>query len=347
MLRCISVFFVVFICWACEVDYSFGEKDFKPRVVVNALISPQEPFAVRLHWSRSYSAQSGFTPVGEAEIRLYEDNTEVVRCPADPEGTTQTTFRAAAGRSYRLVVSVPGYGELSARTTIPEAPAARISFAHQKGWYRHFDMTDLTAGVDAKAIWLRGTERDNNGEKDIYAFYTTSVFVDQVNGANDAYESDEKGSTIDFEYFLRVARENLGAAFPLRFSVFGAVENRHTFQIIAASDTYDRYMRSRYKHELNTGESAQENPFIEQITVYSNIDNGIGINQDILKKRSKRHVGLNIMSERAQRIGAKVTVGTVAPEVFQSGTCVELVISDQAQEDRSSLRTSAAAASGD
>ena len=124
---------------------------------------------------------------------------------------------------------------------------------------------------------LSGTERDNNGEKDIYAFYTTSVFVDQVNGANDAYESDEKGSTIDFEYFLRVARENLSAAFPLRFSVFGAVENRHTFQIIAASDTYDRYMRSRYKHELNTGESAQENPFIEQITVYSNIDNGIGI----------------------------------------------------------------------
>ena len=103
MLRCISVFFVVFICWACEVDYSFGEKDFKPRVVVNALISPQEPFAVRLHWSRSYSAQSGFTPVGEAEIRLYEDNTEVVRCPADPEGTTRTTFRAAAGRFYRLV----------------------------------------------------------------------------------------------------------------------------------------------------------------------------------------------------------------------------------------------------
>jgi len=32
--------------------------------------------------------------------------------------------------------------------------------------------------VDAKAIWLRGTERDNNGEKDIYAFYTTSVFAE-------------------------------------------------------------------------------------------------------------------------------------------------------------------------
>lgn len=75
-------------------------------------------------------------------------------------------------------------------------------------------MTDLTAGVDAKAIWLRGTEQDNNGEKDIYAFYTTSVFVDQVNGANDAYESDEKGSTIDFEYFLRVARRKSRRSIP-------------------------------------------------------------------------------------------------------------------------------------
>ena len=122
MLRCISVFFVVFICWACEVDYSFGEKDFKPRVVVNALISPQEPFAVRLHWSRSYSAQSGFTPVGEAEIRLYEDNTEVVRCPADPEGTTRTTFRAAAGRFYRLVVSVPATASYPLGRRFPKHP---------------------------------------------------------------------------------------------------------------------------------------------------------------------------------------------------------------------------------
>lgn len=122
MLRCISVFFVVFICWACEVDYSFGEKDFKPRVVVNALISPQEPFAVRLHWSRSYSAQSGFTPVGEAEIRLYEDNTEVVRCPADPEGTTQTTFRLLPGALTVLLCRSPVMASCLPERRFPKRP---------------------------------------------------------------------------------------------------------------------------------------------------------------------------------------------------------------------------------
>lgn len=261
---------------SCEVDYSFSEKELTPCVVVNALITPQEPFAVRLHWSRSYSAQNGFAPVTEAEIRLYEDKTEVVRCPANPGGETETTFRATTGCSYRLLVTVPGYGEVSALTTVPAAPAPSVSFALQKGWYRHFEMTELRAPKGSKAIWIRG-KRKYEGYQEIYEYYTTSPFVDQVNGANDAYEAGDKGSTIDFEQFLRIPYENCEVVVPLRYSVFGGEDDLHYFQVIAASEAYDRYMRSRYKQELNTGESAQENPFIEQITVYSNIDNGLGI----------------------------------------------------------------------
>ena len=49
----------------------------------------------------------------------------------------------------------------------------------------------------------------------------------------------------------------------------------------------------------------------------------------------------------SEKTEAAEAAGAVAPEVFESGTCVELVISDQAQEDRSSLRASAAAAGED
>lgn len=45
--RIILVVVLSVVCWACEVNYSFGEKDFNPRVAINALISPQEPFEVR------------------------------------------------------------------------------------------------------------------------------------------------------------------------------------------------------------------------------------------------------------------------------------------------------------
>ncbi len=61
------------------------------------------------------------------------------------------------------------------------------------------------------------------------------------------------------------------------------------------------------------------------------IDNGVGINEAILAERSKRHVGLNIMRERAERIGAVVKVGSVPKNLSDSGTSVNLFISGAAR----------------
>lgn len=113
-------------------------KTSKGCVVVNALITPQEEFAVRLNWSGTYTDGTKFKAVADAEIRLYENNAEVINCPADREGITATDFVPTAGRHYRLVVTVPNYGELSAETDIPQAPAGSLVFARQKGWIPAF-----------------------------------------------------------------------------------------------------------------------------------------------------------------------------------------------------------------
>lgn len=266
------------ILFSCEVDYDFTGEELTRRVVINALITPQETFRIKLHWSGTYYEGDNFKPVTDAEIRLYEDNREVVRCRASDNGITQTPFFARTGCTYRLEISVDGYGELSAETTIPNAPAATVSFVQQKGWSRHFDLGKLEVANDFKALWIRGTYYPHSYKPDEYViFCTTSPFVDQVNGANNAYESEDKGGTVDFEEFLRIPFEYRTYAIPLRFSVGGSSEDRHVFRIITASVAYDRYMRSRYKQQLNTEWGAEDNPFVEQITVYSNIINGIGI----------------------------------------------------------------------
>lgn len=56
------------------------------------------------------------------------------------------------------------------------------------------------------------------------------------------------------------------------------------------------------------------------------MDNGVGINTAILAEKSKRHVGMNIMKERAEKIGASVDIGAVDPAVFPHGTAVRLSI---------------------
>lgn len=62
-------------------------------------------------------------------------------------------------------------------------------------------------------------------------------------------------------------------------------------------------------------------------------DNGIGIDRDIIEKKSKRHVGLNIMKERASRIHADVSVGAVDNALYPTGTTVKLVISSEARKE--------------
>ena len=56
------------------------------------------------------------------------------------------------------------------------------------------------------------------------------------------------------------------------------------------------------------------------------MDNGVGINTAILAEKSKRHVGMNIMRERAEKIGATVEIGPVDAAVFPHGTAVRLSI---------------------
>lgn len=288
---------------ACDIEYDFKGGTPEPRVTVNALISPQNNFSITLFWSGVYNAKNPeFEMVYEASVRLFEDGREVlafktaaksddddiIYAASAPENSYP--FRGRAGSRYRLEIDVPDYGRVAAETVIPDAPSVELHTFKESGWYRHFELSKLETGRYTSAIWIRGFRRYNYENNEYYdhierhgEYYTSSPFVDMVNGVNDAYEAEDKGSAIDFEGFLRIPPENFADVVPLRFSAFGAVRSgynesyEHTIRIFAASDAYDRYYRSLYKYETNTGWNAEENPFVEQISVYSNIENGLGI----------------------------------------------------------------------
>ena len=58
----------------CDADYDFGKTGATSQVAVNALLSPQEDFTVKLNWSSAYAGEdTRFAPVHEAEIRLLEE----------------------------------------------------------------------------------------------------------------------------------------------------------------------------------------------------------------------------------------------------------------------------------
>ena len=85
------------------------------------------------------------------------------------------------------------------------------------------------------------------------------------------------------------------------------------FIIQAALSNVRKHARaSRVRIDLESGAD-----YVVSVT-----DDGQGIDPALLAERQKTHVGMNIMRERASRIGATVEVSSVQP----SGTCVRLTI---------------------
>lgn len=59
------------------------------------------------------------------------------------------------------------------------------------------------------------------------------------------------------------------------------------------------------------------------------VDDGVGIDNDVVEARKGQHVGLSIMAERAARIGAEVKVERASPI---GGTRVTLLLPAAARE---------------
>lgn len=294
MSRHIALLALMVVLFSCNVDYKMKHDGVESRAVVNALLSPQEDFTVKLFWSGVYSGDSTrFRPVANARIRLTEDGDKVLDLAASPDGTTPTAFRPTAGRSYRLEVDIPGYGRLSASTEVPAAPSVDIRSPKKNDRYSHFELSRIETDPNTTGLWITGKSKVVWHHSDKYGFigdtlsykvdsyHTASQFVDQVNAAGDVYDAQDKEASVSFDDFLHITQENFAIVLPLRFSSYGGLnrynEHKFTLTFTAASKPYDLYKRSLYKQRNNSGSLASGNPFIEQVTVYSNIDNGLGI----------------------------------------------------------------------
>lgn len=58
------------------------------------------------------------------------------------------------------------------------------------------------------------------------------------------------------------------------------------------------------------------------------LDDGVGLDEEVVETRKGQHVGLSIMSERAKRIGASLSVSRAGPE---GGTLVSLFLGKDAR----------------
>lgn len=303
------------ICFGCTYDYEINDdiKNFKPKVVVNSIIHPNEPIKAVLFWSRHYTERGDFKKVSTFDAELYEDGVLVAQTVA-ADSIMETTVHPKVGKKYRLKITVPNYGEVTAETYIPAPTAISATYLANKdggyGKYQHVRIEQLVASDEFRAVWVRCFGEYENGDiEECDDLYSNSPFPDQINAVLDSDEATARGSNVGFEYFIRVPYQNLGLVLPLDFSVWLYNETMRStdhndppldeegnpiwtltyklnfvhVEVLTPSDDYDKYFKTRYKQSLY--DYAPDLPFVSEIVpVYCNIQNGLGIFAGYSKK---------------------------------------------------------------
>lgn len=118
----ILFFSITFMLTACEEDFILQRSAFVPKVVVNSVFAEGKPWKVALSFSRDLlDTQSRITTIENADVYVIR-KANGLEIPLRHEGKgiyTSYTFMPEADRNYELVVNVPGYPEIRAKSTSP------------------------------------------------------------------------------------------------------------------------------------------------------------------------------------------------------------------------------------
>ncbi len=296
---------------ACEYDYNSNMEVAIPKVVVNSYINPDSVIVVDLFWSGNVSNRGSgieYDHVEQFDAKIYE-NGNVIFDATNLDSTIVTNLYPKEGASYRLEVQVPNYGEVSAETSIPRAPAVNVEMTESRGEgfaYDHFRVNTIELPDSIRAIYVKSSVHyDHDYEKDFAPknndyYYATNAYCDQTNTFIDNYDTGITGSSIYFDYYIRVPYIHLSAALPLSYSVMqkgdyfeevysGVVDEwgnedyevlwfsptHYMVNVIAASSEYDKYVKSSYQQ--NNYNAMSPEIFVIHFPINSNIKNGLGV----------------------------------------------------------------------
>jgi hypothetical protein len=103
-----------------NTDYDFGQA---PQITMNAFLTNTEPVTIFLtesYFSSSSSDDRLVHIIENAHVILFEDGVEKIVLAYDQLGRYISNYYPLPGKKYKIIATVPGLGEVSSETTLPE-----------------------------------------------------------------------------------------------------------------------------------------------------------------------------------------------------------------------------------
>lgn len=266
------------------IDY---DAVYERKVVVNCILSPGEEQTLQLSFN-GITGSYRFDVPEEADARLFCDGTEVGRFERDEEsGKWGLQHRPVPGGNYRLMVSIPGWDDITAETRFPISapPVKRAKRDRDSSAPRSYIQTEefppywifiISQPVEEWDILMRypaATEDDYLR----WAIGSDHPGVDDFNSLQSpvGWGTDNEGKTISHYLYLRICPSD--ALYPLNFSLEPALTGGGLVYFRSVSDEYDKYIKTSLQKVLALSSEDDPTYWFDEEKVYGNINGGLGI----------------------------------------------------------------------
>ena len=265
MRRTVFALLSCLLAVSCIENVDFGP-ELRRKLTVNCILSGNDSIQkLDLKYSGSVGDMFYDAPE-EADVRLYADGAEVGRFEKESFARWTLDLEPEAGTTYRLEVKVPGEGEFSAETVMP-APAPVV-----KRGYSSDQLKTYAQLHGAPPFWMFIT-RGNSLERRIA---TNHPYVDGFNALDYIIFTDFGGNGHYPEHlgYLRIGETDFEDE--MQFYVEG-FQNNVVLVARAVSPEYDRYLKSSLTKAMAYLDVNDPTRYLEENTVYCNIEGGLGI----------------------------------------------------------------------
>ncbi|MDR3140875.1 MAG: DUF4249 domain-containing protein [Tannerellaceae bacterium] len=291
----ISFFFILIN--SCSVDYDFDEttSNEPELIIVNSLLQPSEPISVKLHKLERTGGKYTYKGLRGAKVIVKED--QAILCDAVCNDSVVTLdYHPKADATYSIEVSYDNLKTARASTHVPPPITFACGLEAVCDDVYKYDTSYVITVKPLKippapqiALWITAYRFFEGGQEIQYnELYANNALIDKRNSVAGMAAKNNVTGSIYYNGFLRVKNKNLPLADEIKFTphfvyvknITDPEANQTSIKItlITAGPEYDQFQKTLYDQKtMIVYEDDISSVFYQPKTVYSNIENGLGL----------------------------------------------------------------------
>lgn len=287
----IILIFSVISLYSCEKTINLKIEDKGRKIVVNSIAYADSTLKVNLSESKYIlSSYYEIIPVSDAEISLFENETEIEKISQGIYGIFEFSYFLKEGKQYIISVNSSKFGTSVAKTNIPSKTHINkidyeVKESNNNG-YTNIDGVDFKLQFkdnisETNFYWVQVYYTDTyeyidyQTDDTIRNTYTNYLSLNTYDPSTAAIYLSKPGLLFNDELFNG---EEYTLSFYIDYLYFGFsedgnnVKTTYYFTLVNISEELYNYYISYSKYRESDG-----NPFAEPVKVFNNIENGFGI----------------------------------------------------------------------